>query len=289
MPRVRKNKKKQTRKSGSKSSNYRMPSARTIQIATRRNVSQTLRFVVNQSYVYDGSKTAAGKTAVLQYLSNSIFNYQTPSSTTSGEFASQDPSLYDNLVASAKSPNATGWDEWTERYQHFIVVGSKMTYTFEPTSTGVPSILFAHLSGTGGAVSANTTSAQMNVKPYIKRHSIAQSFLYGNNACRGSIAYSARKFEGCTDPDDVDEIRGRFANTPLGTLGSRPTETSHFFLSLSPVDPSAGTAMPSGVIRTKIEYIVHMREPTETNQVQLASGGAAQPPLSMFGFHTPTD
>lgn len=261
-------KRKRGRAGQKKQANYRMPSARTIQIATRRNFNQTLRFVVNQSYVYDGSKTTAGKTAVLQYIANSVFNYQTPSSTATGEFASQDPLLYDNLVASAKQPNATGWNEWTERYQHFIVTGAKLTYTFEPTSTGVPAILFAHLSGTGGAVSANTTSAQMNVKPYIKRHSIAQSFLYGNNACRGSINYSARKFEGVTDPDDNGDLRGRFANTPLGTVGLRPTETSHFFLSLSPVDPSAGSAMPSGVIRVKIEYLTHLREPTETNQVQ---------------------
>lgn len=269
MPPKRNYKKRRGRKNNSSSSNYRQPSARTIQIATRRNMSQTLRFVVNQTYVYDGSKTPAGKTAVLQYLANSVFNYQTPSSTVTDEFKSQDPLLYSNLVSAAKTPNATGWDEWTERYQHFIVTGAKLTYTFEPTSTGVPTILFAHLSGTGGAVSANTTSAQMNVKPYIKRHSLAQSFLYGNNACRGSIGYSARKFEGVTDPDDAEDLRGRFANTPLGTTGARPLETSHFYLSLSPVDPSAGTAMCSGVIRTKIEYIVHMREPTETNQVQV--------------------
>lgn len=279
---------KRRRKPAKSSSNYRMPTARTIQIATRRNMAQTLRFVVNQTYVYDGSKTLAGKSAVLQYFANSIFHMQTPSSTITGEFKSQDPTVYDNLVASAKLPNANGWDEWTERYQHFVVAGSKLTYTFEPTSVGVPTILCAHLSGTGGAVSSNTTSAQMNLKPYVKRHSVAQSFLYGNNACRGSIAYSARKFEGVSDVDDNDDLRGRFANTPLGTLGAQPTETSHFFLSLSPVDPAATTGMPSGVIRTKIEYIVHMREPTETNQVQMTTNNQ---PLTenMFGFHVPSN
>lgn len=273
------------RKGKAKASNYRNPTARTIQIATRRNLKQTLRFVTNQTYVYDSSKTPAGKTALLQFISNSIFNIQTPSSTVANEWKSQDPLTYSNLVSDAKAPNATGWNEWTERYQHFIVTGAKMTYTFEPTSTGVPAILYSHLSGTGGAVTANTTSAQLAAKPYIKRHSLAQSFLYGNNACRGSIGYSARKFEGVTDPDDNEDLKGRFANTNLGTTGLRPTENSHFYLSISPVDPAADSAMCSGVIRVKIEYITHMREPTETNQVQAAGrsipemGGGAN-----FGF-----
>lgn len=267
--------KKKNYKKKSKS-NYRKSIPRTIQIATRRNMSQTLRFVVNQTYVYDGSVTPNGKTAFLAFRANSIFNCQLPNSTNLGEWKSQSPLVYDNYAASAIHPNATGWDEWTQRYQHFTVTGSKMSYTFEPINTGIPSILFCHLAGTQGAIDTNTNSASMNLKPFMTRKSIIP--VGAIKGIRGSMNYSARKFEGVTDPDDNSNLRGRFANTALGTVGTAPSEQTIFYLAHAPVDPNSSAGkMASGVFRIKIEYVVHLREPTETNQVQVTTGTASSP------------
>lgn len=258
-----------------KRSGYRTAIPRTIQIATRRNYNQTLRFVINQSYVYDGTKTPNGKTAFLNYRANSIFHSQLPNSLNVGEWKSQEPSVYDNLAATALTPNATGWDQWTERYQHFCVVGAKMTYTFEPITTGVPAILCSHLSGVSGALNTNTTSAQINKLPFTYRHSLASNGVFQSSSSspgvRGNCLYSAKKFEGVKDVIDNSNLRGRFANpllTPPQT-GNPPSEQTYFYLSMSPVDPNSTGNMPSGVFRVKVEYITMLKEPTDSNLVQL--------------------
>lgn len=262
------------RKGGGKKSDYRSPMPRTIQIATKRNMNQTLKFVVNQTWVVDPTSQTAGLSAVLSYRANSIFASHMPTSitATAGVFKSQDPLKYSNngSLNPVISQNADGYDTWKERYQHFCVTGSKLTYTFEPTNTGSPAILFSHLSGVAGAVNANTNSARLNELPFTKRHSLAKTTLT-QNGIRGSINYSARKFEGVKDPDDNSNLRGRFANSLLTppTTGATPGEQSFFYLALAPVDPSASTAVGGGVLRVKIEYIVHLKEPTESNQIQI--------------------
>lgn len=262
------------RKRRGKKGNYRAPMPRTIQIATKRNMNQTLKFVVNQTWVVDPTSQTAGLSAVLSYRANSIFQSHMPTSVTAtaGVFKSQDPLKYNNngSLTPVISQDADGYDTWKDRYQHFCVTGSKMTYTFEPTSTGAPSVLFSHLSGVSGAVNANTNSARFNTLPYVKRHSLSKTTLqqYG---VRGSMNYSARKFEGVKDPDDNSNLRGRFANAGLvpPTTGATPGEQSFFYLALAPVDPTSTVASGGGVLRVKIEYIVHLKEPTESNQIQI--------------------
>lgn len=255
-------------------SNYREPMPRTIQIATKRNMNQTLKFVVNQTWVVDPTSQTAGLSAVLSYRANSIFQSHMPTAVTatSGLFKSQDPTKYNNngSLSPVISQNADGYDTWKERYQHFCVTGSKMTYTFEPTNTGAPSVLFSHLSGVAGAVNANTNSARLNNLPYVKRHSLSKTTLQ-QFGVRGQMTYSARKFEGVKDPDDNSNLRGRFANANLvpPTTGATPGEQSFFYLALAPVDPTSTVASGGGVLRVKIEYIVHLKEPTESNQIQI--------------------
>jgi len=82
------------------------------------------------------------------------------------------------------------------------------------------------------------------------------------------------------DPEDNSNLRGRFANsfvTPP-VLGATPTEQSFFYLALAPIDPATSLAVGEGVLRVKIEYIVQLREPTESNQIQMVTGtGEADP------------
>lgn len=271
----------------SKQSAYRNTIPRTIQIATKRNQNQTLKFVVNQIYVVDPSSLAVGKAAVLSFRANSIFHSHMPTGVSSiPVFKSQDPAKYNNngqLTPAVIEQNADGWDDWTERYQHFCVTGSKITYTYEPIETGAPAILCSHLSGVSGAVTTDTTSAQMNKLPYVKKHSLAtQGITSGINAStgiRGSMTYSCRKFEGVKDPEDNSNLRGRFANSQLAvpTIGATPSEQSFFYLHMSTVDPLASGKMPGGVLRLKIEYITQLKEPTESNKIQMITGTGYAP------------
>lgn len=251
------------------SKSYRMSKPRTLQIATRRNPNQILRFVVNQTYYYDGTKTASNDTAVLHFKANSIFQSQSPTSNISGEWLPQDPTLYSNYVPDAIQQNAEGWNEWSSRYQHFAVLGSKIQSTFEPTTTGKACVHFHHLSGVAGAITNSTTMADINKLPYTFRNSIvATTVQRGNTGSRMSQQYSGKKFEGVNNVSDNSNLRGSFA-------GAAPGELSHFYVGLAPVvhtgDPGGSNTLPQGVFRIKVEYIVLLKEPTESNNVQITS------------------
>lgn len=285
MPR-RYNKKKQYKKRYSRKpkSNYRSVIPRTIQIATKRNQNQKLKFVLNHTWIVDQTQLANGKTAVLSYRANSIFASHMPTGSNSvNAFISQNPEKYSNNGQQDPviNANADGWNEWTNRYQHFCVTGSKMTYSYEPTGTGTPAILFSHLSGVGSAVTTDTKSSYMNELPFSKRHSLSTSpnFNVTSGGIRGSLNYSARKFEGVVDPEDNTNLRGRFANPNLTvpTVGATPGEQSFFYIALAAINPAATMKLPPGVLRVKIEYITQMKEPTETNQIQVITDTANAP------------
>lgn len=275
----RKRTKRNPRKPRVPRKNFRTSVPRTIQIATKRNMNQTLKFVVNQTWVVDPTSQAAGLTAVLSYRANSIFNSHMPTSVTAtaGLFKSQDPTKYSNngSLNPVISQNADGFDTWSDRYQHFTVTGSRMTYTYEPMNAGAPAIFCSHMSGVSGAVNVNTTAARLNELPYVKRHSVVpQALLAGGISgpgIRGSMNYSARRFEGIKDPQDNSNLRGRFANSLVTppVVGSTPAEQTFFYLAIAPIDPAATTVVSGGVLRVKIEYIAQLKEPTESNQIQV--------------------
>jgi len=272
--------KKRQRKLQGNRKQYRKQVPTTIEIATKRNMNQTLKFVVNQTYLVDPAQIAVGKCAVLSYRANSLYKCHMPTGNTAQAalFKSQDPTKYNNngQLDPVISQNADGWDEWTERYQHFCVTGSKISYTYEPVSTGAPAIFFSHLSGVAGAITADTLSSRLNELPYTTRHSQPSGGIGAYSmGIRGSRKYSARAFEGVKDPQDNSNLRGRFANSQLNppTTGNTPGEQSFFYIGMAPVDPLTTQKMAAGVLRVKIEYIAQLKEPTESNQIQ-ATGTA---------------
>ena len=259
--------------------NYRTAIPRTIQIATKRNKAMRLKFTLNQTWLVDPSKLANPTDAlVFSYRANSIYQSHMPtlSTGTAAAAISQDPSLYsqNGSLTPVISQSADGFDTWSDRFQHFTVTGSKITYTFEPTGAQAPGIFVSHLSGVSGAIQAATSAVRLNQLPYTTRHAITPKSssigIFAADGIRGSRTYSARKFESVTDPNDNSNLRGRFANSLVSppVVGSAPSEQSFFYLALAPIDPATTLAVGSGVLRVKIEYVVSLREPTESNQVQ---------------------
>jgi len=253
--------------------NYRRSKPKTLQIATRRNPNQVLRFVVNQTYFLDGTKADKGETSVLQFRANSIFQSQIPTSAIQDQWLSQDPDKYSNLIADGKQQNADGYAEWSSRYQHFCVLGSRIQSTFEPATTGQAATHFHHLSGVSNQITKDTQMKDINNLPYTYRNSImATTVQRGNTGSRMNQMYSARKFEGVSNVQDNSNLRGTFAGGP-------PAEQSFFYVGVAPTTQKGATSpnvVPSGVMRIKLEYIVMLKEPTESNQVQVTS--SAIPP-----------
>lgn len=278
-------KRKYAKKKARSKNPYRKTNVRTLQIATKRNTNMTLKFVTNQTYVFQPGTGGqpVGTTAVLCFRANSIYKSQLPTSNNPGVWASQDPLKYSNDIAALVEQNADGYAEWTQRFQHFCVTGSKITATFEPSGTGCPTIMTTHVSGIQGAIQAGTTSAKINELPYVNRSSIVSNLNLGSKDSVLSAKYSARKFEGVKDPVDNSNLRGRFEdnNVVPPLTGLTPTEQTFFYVSFAPINPATTVNMPQGVVRVKVEYIVKLKEPTETNLIQLRGGSAHYPGQEM--------
>ncbi len=243
---------------------YRNKIPRMLQVATRRHKSQFLRFVSNQTYLL--APTLSGgvaKPICLSIRANSIYDImQNPG--VADEVISQVPTAYgpgvDNVVAD-------GYTEWTNRYQHFTVFGSKISVTCQPYGNvkGTPGLVVLNLSGVAGGVSNVTTAGQLNILPYTKR---GQLYNNGANSTGSRLynTYSTKKYEGVKDVDDNSQLRGRFGND-FGSPGP-PGEQSFHNLWIGPVLPTATEALSPQVLRLKVEYIVKLSEPTFKNQVQ---------------------
>ena len=77
--------------------------------------------------------------------------------------------------------------------------------------------------------------------------------------------YSAKKFEGVKDVRDAQQLRGRFVGQ---SEQAQPAERSFFEVALCKLNPNVGQQMPKGILTIKVEYIVQLLEPTESNEVQ---------------------
>lgn len=262
--------KRQFSKVGNTNSLYHPRVPRTLQVATRRNNSQMLRFVKNMTFGVNPQ--ALSENIFLTIRANSLNNIMVNGGGQNqpGTWTAQDPLDYGAAVANV---NADGWDEWKDRFQHFTVLGSKIQVTYEPINVQyepngapkfIPGTLYINLSGVNGAIDPLTACKDVIKKPYTKRAQIMQSSDAGGK--RLYSFYSAKKFEGVSDVLDNSNLRGR-----LGT-GAPPSENSFFNVGIVPTINSAlGGAvtqyLPGGVMRIKLEYIAKLTEPTLTNEV----------------------
>ena len=266
---------------------YRNSIPRTLQVATRRNTKQMLRFVSNQVYkVVAGGDVGGTENTFLKFRANSIYDINIGNSgngslNPANTWLPQDPSKYGPSQATV---NAEGFSDWQARYSHFTVVGSRIQATFEPfgipSGAGlkqVPTTVYINLAGNTSQISTGTEMSTISELPYTKRAGIIPSQTnsiqtgalstsnFGNGGVRLFSHYSAKKFEGVHDVADNDQLRGNMLTDP-----AVPQEGSFFTVGLRNTIPttSADDRMPQGIMRVKIEYITLLTEPTSTNQVQ---------------------
>lgn len=147
-------------------------------------------------------------------------------------------------------PNITGgggqpllFDQMTPLYQHYCVIGAKVTIKCTPTSTLNPaSVVGAYIdSGTGAALSA-TPDLIAN-----SQHSVVMP-IGGVNTKVFTTKWSAKKFFG----------RSPLANDELqGTAAANPAEQSYFTLYVASLDQTSNTSMNCIL---DIEYIAIWKE-----------------------------
>lgn len=274
------------KKIGSTNKLYRNQVPRTLQIATRRNVKQTLKFVSNQTYkVVPGGSVGGMQNTYLRICANSIYDImqENGSSQPAGTFIPQDSTLYGPGVSTI---NAEGYTDWQGRYFHFTVLGSRIQATFEPSGEGgatsqkatQPTTFYLNLAGSSTQIAVGSEMSSINKLPYTKRaqlmpvttSSITSGLISSRNSQRGArlyMNYSTKKFEGVSDVSDNSQLKGELS-------GVQPLERSYFTVGLRNTipDTAATHSMPTGILRLKIEYITQLTEPTSTNQVQEGGG-----------------
>lgn len=270
---------------GSVNKLYRNPNPRTLQIATRRNTKQMLRFVSNQTYkVNPGGSVGGMENVFLKFRANSIYDINVGNSGNGALNANltwipQDASKYG---PSQPIVNAEGWDDWNTRYAHFQVLGSKIQMTYEPIGIDGANVAqactaYINLAGNTSQIGTGTEMSQINELPYTKRASmvpaqtnsqgggLVSNSTWSNNGVRLFHFYSTKSFEGVNDVTDNEQLKGNMLSAP-----AVPQEGSFFTIGLRNTIPSStpSNRMLNGILRVKIEYITLLTEPTSTNRVQ---------------------
>jgi len=273
---------------GSTNSFYHSSVPRTLQLSTRRPTSAMLRFVKNYTIrVSPSLTTGAGAQAQNTWISfraNSIVDVVKDYGEASGvgnDFRFQD---INTDFVSTPLQNAEGVLDWKERFSEFVVLGSKISLTYDsmPGASMVPSTVYVQLTGSAGNVATSTEMATINKYPYVQRARILNGGISAQNrnistrpGARLASFYSTKKFEGVVNPMDCDQLRGHFTNSVATPANNGvPTEQSFFNIGICPTfphsPPVAGVndaPAPPGILTVKIEYITKLCEPTLTNQV----------------------
>lgn len=165
--------------------------------------------------------------------------------------------------------NVESYDNWKSRFQHFCVLGSKLSLTYSPIGTlaGEPSTLYCGVAGVSNQISVSTTMDTISKLPYYKRAQILGSSTQGFGVGKRLYQfYSAKKFEGVKDVIDNQQLRGRFENSNTGDTYLPPGEQSFFNFGIVNTVANPGSAPSPGIMRARVEYIVKLSEPTNTNQ-----------------------
>lgn len=141
-----------------------------------------------------------------------------------------------------------GHDQWAQFYNHYVVLGAKITVTFSNEDAGDPMIAGVLLNDDTSLTSATVTSIIENGKGAYCHLDTGG----GPGIRRISQKYSAKKFFKC-DVKDRTDLKA--------TFGTNPTEDAYFVVWTAAMNTGSD---PSVVYATvKIDYIVLMSEPKD--------------------------
>lgn len=139
-----------------------------------------------------------------------------------------------------------GWDIWSQLYNHYIVLGSKITVkAVEDGTSAGPSTYCGIIIGDSVTVPHSSASSYLE-EGYKTRINVFQRkpLVY-------TQTYSAKKFFNLANIKDNISRLG-------ATFGTNPTDDAYFHMWQQPVDSTSSNTMLYSVI---IEYIVLFSEP----------------------------
>lgn len=178
-----------------------------------------------------------------------------------GKYTFSANSLYDpDVTGTGHQP--LGYDQWSEFYNHYTVMSSKISVTFVCRETVSPSTLDDAVVGICLMDDNSIPFADVNTM----REQGRARFKYMSS--RLSVGpqtvthtYDARRFHGVKDPEDNSALQGRMGN--FGT-GGPPGDQAMFILFVGPQD--GATDANNYLCNVTIDYIARLKEPREFTQ-----------------------
>ena len=171
------------------------------------------------------------------------------------------------VANSMYDPNNSGvghqpsnFDRWANIYDHFTVVGSKISIQHCPTTTGniVPSIVGVALTDSGTETSGKTAEQLLEKKLTRSKYRSVGANSNDHGLRKLTHTFSAKKFFGKARGGIVNDglYRGKMGN--FGT-GSNPTELAYYELFAVSTN---NTEDPDGLrLLVTIDYIAKLTEP----------------------------
>lgn len=159
-------------------------------------------------------------------------------------------SIFDPYVA-VGGHQPLGADQWAQFYNHYQVIGAKITAHFTVISTGT-------VDNTIGVVKLSDTSTwtPTDINTLMEQNKVNYKFLTSGNGSRSYAKvvgyYSPRKFFGLKYPSDEHDLRGT-----TGDSGTDPTENAYFHVGLGSANDGDPMLVP---VRVVIEYRVKFTE-----------------------------
>lgn len=159
---------------------------------------------------------------------------------------------YDFRANSIFDPNLSGTghqplshDQWGNFYDHYVVLGAKMTVCFTSTSSTDSAFASVALQDTN-----NTMTSQSQIREQPRSRWTLIPIQGGNNQRKLSCFYSAKKFFGAKSVVTWDKLGAVF--------GANPSEDALFRIFYQ---NASGTSAIPLVVNVIIDYIVLLSEP----------------------------
>jgi len=158
-------------------------------------------------------------------------------------------------------PNSTGvghqpmgHDIWANIYNHYVVVGAKITARFLNTGTdNIPVCLGVLLDDDGGAITSETVNTIMERGVSKWKLSFNNYGVQFGQVPTITNRFSAKKFFNIKDVKDNDSVGA--------AMGANPSDLAYFIVWQGPMDGSADPAATN--VNVTIDYIVDFSEPKD--------------------------
>lgn len=152
-----------------------------------------------------------------------------------------------------------GFDQYALLYNHYIVLGAKITATFTPQFSASADVaagkdVWAVVGLRDTATTVTTMTRNMELPNTIWKHVPAAS---AKDIVRITKTFSAKKFFNVTDVKDKDDIGA--------DVTSNPTDVACFHVGCGPMITASATPLPVSVT-INVQYIVLFREPKNLTQ-----------------------